>query len=417
VISAATRWALGNLPELRQDPLAFLEQITREQGDVARFRVGPVSVVVINQPELTMDVLSMRATEFPKGRARPASRILFGEGLLNSDGKRWREQRDLTSAALRDSLPAANESIGKLVSELLEEWSENEVRDVYQDFQRLSLRLVCQVLFGRDADALHHRMSAALDELTRQFITMPMSSLVFPMCVPTPANMRARRAAKQIHHEITDLATTHSPDCSPSGVWLRTVRSDPSSRRDWIHQATALLMAGHETTALALTWTLWLLATHPREQERVRTALSSEKQDLRVLECIIQESLRLFPPVYAIGREAKNTVAVGGSKISRGTSVFVSQWLSHRDRRWFADPLAFRPDRWQETSVNSAAYYPFGIGPRTCVGRQLAQQTLRAVLSSLLMKFAVTPESKDIRLRASLTVQPAQPVLLRLSRL
>lgn len=430
---------MGNLSEFRHDPLAFLTRCARGYGDLVRLRFGPLEACLVSHPDLVEKVLVGASGNFPKGRSRRASRLLFSGGMLESEGEIWRRQRRATQPAFHSGHVHAHvEAIMQCTRRATESWQAGEVRDLSEEMARLALAIVFRCLFDCEPRPMPQRVREALQELDRQFTEMRLESLLLPEWAPTPAAIRLRSAIRSIHGWIREIISQRRSR-APLGddllsLLIASHEQAPNEidEVELVHQVATFLLAGHETTALTLAWTLWLVALHPtvadKLAEEARTVLADTSSPdtvsatalsrLIYTGSVLKESLRLFPPVYAMGRAADQDCCIGGYQIFAGTLVFVSQWVIHRDSRWFAAPEEFRPERWnapEASALPKYAFLPFGAGARRCIGHSFAMTSATLVLALLSrsFRFAVVPGPVP-RPSPSMTLRPEGGIPLRL---
>jgi cytochrome P450 len=320
---------------------------------------------------------------------------------------------------------------------MLDTWHGGEIRDLHAEMTQLTLEIVADTLFGNNVRTKVQDVGEALQAAISSYQARMSRLLLLPEWVPTPVNLRLRRAVRRLdkivyrmirHRRQTgerknDLLSMllHAQDVDGSRMTDQQVRDE----------AMTLFLAGHETTALALSWTWYLLAQHGvmadklrAELERVlggRSATPTDLPRLRYTECVIQESMRLYPPVYAIAREAIRNCNIGGYHVAAGTTIFMSQWVVHRDSRFFSDPETFRPERWtagQATSCPRFAYFPFGGGPRICIGNTFAMMEAMLILATVARKYNATLlPGPPVFPKPFVTLRPSRPIYMRLEQL
>jgi cytochrome P450 len=432
-------WVLGNLPDFVSDLLGFLSRCGRDYGDIVSLRLGRHPAVLLNHPDQIEEVLVSRQAEFIKYRFfwRHVTRV-FGNGLLTSGGDLWRRQHTLMAPAFRhERLALSADQMAGCARRLSDLWHDGEVRDIRYEMTRLTLEIVGKVLFGVDLGGEVNRISQTVDrgieEVSRRF----ERGIFLPDWLPTPGNRRYMATVRDLDAVAMHiLAERRASGRGPGDLLSALLQSRDSEGRPLDEkllrdEVVTLLLAGHETTALALTWTLYLLARHPEIAERVEEEIdavvgperlpgAADLPRLRYLSWVITEAMRLYPPVYILGREAVRDVVVGGCRLSRGTICLISQWVVHRDPRFFPEPEMFKPERWDAAcsrQLPRMAYFPFSGGPRICIGQPLAMMEAKLVLATLCQRFrfAVT-DGLPIRPCPSVTLRPDPAVRLVVSR-
>jgi cytochrome P450 len=427
---------VGNLIDFGRDPLGFLTATARKYGDVAGFRLGTWPAWLLNHPDLAEELFITHNRAFVKHRFfwRHVD-ALFGKGLLTAEGDFWLRQRRLAQPAFhRDRIAAYGETMVRLARETVDAWRPAETRDMHHEMMALTLRIVVRTLFGmdapRDVAALGHAFDVAVQEIAARF----RRPFRIPDAVPTPGNLRYRRALQQLDAFITGVIAERRRHAGDRGDLLsmllaaRDENGEAMTDRQVRDEAVTLFLAGHETTAIALSWALMLLSQHPEVDERLfrelRTVLdggsprAADVSRLPYTQAVVQEVLRLYPPAWVIGREAAAPCQLGGQPVAVGTTVFVSPWVMHRDPRFYDEPQQFRPDRWLDGSASRLprfAYLPFGAGPRVCVGNGFATTEATLVLATVAQRFRPTlRDGRPIPPFPTITLRPGEAMWMTL---
>ena len=427
---------LGHLPEISRDQLGFLLACARRHGDVVQLRFGRRRVVLLNHPRDVEEVLVTRQRNFVKGYFYRILGPLLGNGLLTSEGDFWLRQRRLAQPAFhRERINAYAQTMVAYTQQMLSAWRDGEVRDVHQDMMRLTLRVVGNTLFDTDIEAdapeVGEALPVALHELSNQMIG---PEFVLPGSIPTPSRLRLRRAVGRLDPVIYRIIAQRRADSLDHGDLLSAMlaaQDDDGSRmtdRQLRDEAMTIVLAGHETTALALTWSWYLLSAHPASLQRLAAELDgvlagrpptlADLPQLRYAEAVILEAMRLYPPIFGIGRESIAECELGGYVVPAGTSVYVAPWVIQRDPRFFEKPDAFRPERWLDGLAKRLprfAYFPFGGGPRLCMGQQFAMLEAVLVLSTIAQRWRlVHPQTDAIEPVPTLTLRPRHGLRMHL---
>jgi cytochrome P450 len=424
---------------MRRDPLGFLSRIAREHGDVARFRMGPVELHLVNRPEWIRDVLVTRAASFHKGRGLERAKRLLGEGLLTSeDPVHLRQRRMMQPAFHAQRIAGYAGAMTALADRSTERWREGQVRDVALEMTRLTLAIVSRTLFDADveseADEIGAALTTALGLFGRTF-TLPYFELLDRL--PLPMNRRFDRAKARIDATIARLVAERRR--APGGADLLSLLVSASDTegdgrgmtdtqvRD---EAITIFLAGHETTANALAWTWYLLAQNPGAEARLhaevdavlgaRSPTAADLPRLPWTEMVLAESMRLFPPAWIIGRRAIEPCEIGGFDVPRGSIVVVCQWVTQRDPRWFPDPERFDPERFLPAAKEARprfAYFPFGGGPRVCIGEGFAWMEGVLVLAAIARRWRLRlAPDQEIVPAPSITLRPRDGIRMILER-
>ena len=404
-----------------RDPLALLERAA-VLGDVVAIRTGWFTAWLLNHPDLVWLVLATHSRDVKKGPTMEAAARMLGRGLLTSEGDHHHRQRRLIQPAFHhERLRAYEDGMHELAQERVAAWEPGAVIDVREEMARLALSIVARSLFGSSVDPDRAReIGAALTETLSQYRRVFSPFLRITEHLPIPATRRFARARETFDGLVTSLIEERRRSGGGADDLLtHLLRAQEDGRGMTDEQVRGevltLFLAGHETTAVALTWTFWLLA----DELEVQRVLHDAVDDDGVVDRVIAESMRLRPPAWAIGRRALVELDVwGGHRIPAGDVIVVSPWLLHHDERWWPDADRFDLGRW-EPSVESTrprhAYLPFGGGPRMCVGEGFARLEARIVLSTVTRRWRLVPEpGQDVRPKPAITLRPNRPVLMRL---
>lgn len=396
---------LGHLRGFNRDRLGFLTRSARENGDVVPLRFGPKRYLLLSDPALVTQLLVERAADFRKGYSVRLMRPVLGNGLLLNEGDHWRARRKLIQPELqRERVRGYAEVISRWTSWRLGQWSAGAVVDVYEEMSALTMGVATELIFGVDARTSHpvaSSLRAAVREATRG---RPLRAFPLMRFLPTAANVREALVLRKLDRSIGALIAERRRVGTGPGIIGALLRSGDADARQQRDDLVTLFFGAYDTTSNALAWALYLVGTHPEASARLTAEAEDAASDAKeggYAEAIVLEALRLYPSAWAESREAIRDCEVGGHRVARGDSVIVSQWVLHRDPRWFDEAEMFRPERWLEGLADRlprGAFFPFGLGPRRCVGSALA------MLESVMVLRAV---ARGWRLRP---IQAAQPV-------
>lgn len=417
---------LAVLRAFRRDPLGLLEHLA-SLGDLVRVRVPGADAFLVNHPDLVHDVLVTHHRAFHKGPTIQAAKLLLGESLLTSEGDHHRRQRRLIQPMFHhDRIESYAGAMVRHGERVATRWRDAEPIDVHAEMAALTLAVVGETLFGRDVDdarseIVRRSLTATLETFDRVY--SPLFRLLVRL--PTPTMRRYRRIEADLDGVIEGMIAERRAS-GASGDDLLTLllhaREDGlgMTDRQVRDEALTLFLAGHETTANALSWTWWFLSGHPdaetalhAELDRALAGRPPTSEDLPRLpytDAVVAESLRLRPPAWAMGRRAVRETRIGGETVPSGSIVVVSPWLLHRDARWWPDPDAFRPERWtrqENIERPRSSYLPFGAGPRMCIGEPFARIEAVLLLATLAQRWRLRlVEAHPVEPLAVITLRP-----------
>jgi cytochrome P450 len=424
--------------EFNAGPLAFVERCAREFGDAVRTRFLYVPALFIFHPEHVEYILASGSKNFIKSAnfRSPFFRRIAGNGLVASEGDFWRRQRRLAQPAFhRDRVETYAATMVGFAGEMLAGWREGEERDAHEEMLVLTQRVVARTLFSADVSAESGEIADALGRIVRPFASQTTLKWILDNRLPTPAHVRFDRDVRLIDRFVYRLIAERRASGEDTGdllsMLLRAQDEDGGGMTDrqLRDELMTIFLAGHETTAIALTWAWFLLARNPPAEARLHAELDAvlaggraptlaDLPRLRYAEWVVKESLRLYPPAWGVGRECVRECEVGGVRVPAGMQVLAFPWVIQRDGRWFRDPLAFRPERWGEEDISCLpryAYFPFGGGPRLCIGNYFATMEAVLILSTVARRFRLRLADEDpIEPMPALTLRPkgGVPVIL-----
>ncbi|MFC6992447.1 cytochrome P450 [Haladaptatus sp. GCM10025707] len=422
---------VGNSLQFGRDPLSYMTHAARAYGDVVYLEFAGMPFYQLNHPDLVKYVLVENNQNYRKGDLFQYELRLLGQGLLNSEGAAWREQRHRLEPAFHPQRIAAfAEMMTGYTERFLEEWADEEVRDVHEDMMRLTLEIVADALFSVDIRRESTEIGEALETVMEQFRRSSRLPLEVPDWLPTRTNLEFHRAAKALDAVVANIIRERNAGTREGADDVVSRLLDAGVPEENLRdEVLTLVLAGHETTALALSYTFDLLTRHPPVLAEVQAELDSlaghppTMADVKAMtrtDQVLKESMRLYPPVYGLLREPLTDDEIGGYHIPVGATVGMHQWVIHRDPRFFSDPRSFRPDRWTpafERELPAFAYFPFGGGPRRCIGDRFAMLEAKFVLGTILQQFDVEAVStKPLELDPAITLRPKGGIRVRVTR-
>lgn len=400
---------LGSARELRRDPLAFLTGL-REYGDIASFRVGRRRIYMVHTPELVREVLVTQNRKFAKTGIILQARPLLGNGLLTSEGDLHRRQRRLMQPPMHPKvIDQYVPTIVRLTEKTRDRYRHGSEIDLFDEMLQLTIKIVAETMLGVSLDGeaaeLERAVTVALQYFDR--LLSPSRSRVLA-ALPTQRNRRYKKAERCLKKFVIDLITRRRAEgARGDDVLSRLVRAadsesgEPVDDRQIRDEIITLIAAGHETIATAMTWTWHLLAAHPRVDERLvaeiedvlsdRLPTADDLSKLPFTRAVLLESMRLYPPLWALSRKSTEDCDLGGFHVPAGTVVGVSQYVMQRDERYWDEPEEFRPERWlqlaSEADRNRLTSFPFGAGPRVCIGKSMAMTEGMIILATLALRW------------------------------
>src|SRR5436190_2570814 len=416
------RWSLG---PLNNNPLEYFTKVAREYGDVAGLRVLNFKTVFINHPSVIEEVLVTNARKYSKGRVLRANRHVFGEGLLTSEGDFGLRQRRLAQPAFhRARVASYAATMVDYTERMVQGWRGGEERDAHQEMMRLTLEIVAKTLFDADVEGDAQEVGKSL-ELLLEIGANFRRTIFVPHWLPTPTNLRVRREVKQIEKILYRIIAERRASGRDAGdllSMLLSAQDQDGSRmtdRQLRDEAITLFLAGHDTTTSTLSRTWWLLAQNPAVEAKLHAELDAVLGDrapslddlprLAYTGHVITESLRLYPAAWGMARLAVEDHEIAGYPVRNGMGVAMAQWVVHRDPRWYDAPEECLPERWENDlwkRLPRFAYFPFGGGPRQCIGNAFALMEATLILAMIARKFR-------LRLVANHPVAPLASITLR----
>lgn len=417
----------GNLLDLGQDPLGFLTRC-RDYGDLVPLQLGLTPACLVVHPEFIEQVLKDRET-FVKSRGFRVLKTLLGEGLLTAEGESWLWQRRLAQPVFHQKrIRGYGDVMVEYTSRMVQTWQAGETRDIHAEMMRLTLQIVMQCIFSAEVDEGEATVVAkALDVAMHWFESKRRQNFLVWEWFPRPENIQYRHAVADMDAAIYQLIRNrrHSSD-KPNDLLTMLMEAQDEETGQQMNdkqlrdEVATLMLAGHETTANALSWTWMLLAQHPEIRNNLQAELQQVLQgrlpsvadlpQLSYTQQIIQESMRLYPPVAIFGREAVHNTAIRDYEVPQGTVLMISQWVMHRHPTYFENPEAFVPERWTgefEQQLPRGVYIPFGDGPRICIGKGFAQMEAALLLATIAQRFKLELEPGfPIVPQPSITLRP-----------
>ncbi|HSK98617.1 MAG TPA: cytochrome P450 [Euzebyales bacterium] len=417
--------AIGHLLQLRRDRLGFLTRVAREHGDLAELRLGPYRLLVASHPDLVRDVLVARPQAYRKGPIMQRARVVLGDGLLTSEGRDHRQQRHLLNRAFHpDRVAGYAQTMVAEAERSAERWRAGQPIDVHAEMVRATLTVAGRTLFATDVAADVSAIQAAVDDVLSAYGLAVLPAAWRLERLPVGPVRRLRRGRDTLDRIVRRMVAARRADGRDRGDLLSVLAladQGASMTDDQIRDhVVTLLLAGHETTANTLTFAWHLLAANPDMERRLhaeidavlagRSATMADGDRLPCTRGVIAEALRLYPPSWAMTRQARAASELGGRQVVPGDVVVMSQWVVHRDPRWWPAPLRPEPERWTSDAVADRpryAFFPFGAGVRQCIGESFARTEAVLALATLARRWRLRPvPGRPLRLAPVLTLRP-----------
>jgi cytochrome P450 len=430
---------IANLITIRRDPIGFMMMLAREYGDLAYFKLGPQPVFLINHPDYIRDVLITHHKNFMKGEGLQRAKRLLGEGLLTSEGEFHLRQRRLAQPAFhRHRIAGYAATMVDYTARMRDRWQDGETRDIAREMMRLTLAIAGKTLFDTDvaseADEIGNALSQAMALFNR--VTLPFSQYLEKL--PLPATRRFQKARQRLDATIYRIIDERRRSGEDRGdllsmlIQARDEEGDGTGMTDeqLRDEAMTIFLAGHETTANALTWTWYLLSQNPEVETKLhaeidellngRLPAAEDYPRLRYTEMVFAESMRLYPPAWILGRRALNDYQINDYHIPARSILLMSQYVMHHDGRYFPNPSKFEPERWTPEAKESRpkfSYFPFGGGTRVCIGEHFAWMEGVMAIASIAQrwKLRLSPGQR-IEMQPLVTLRPKYGMKMVLER-
>jgi len=434
------RKMLRNLPELRDNPIGFFMDMSRKYGGLVRILVPTQKIYLVSKPAYVRHILQTNQRNYLKGESVDAARPLIGNGLASSDGDFWLRQRRLMQPAfhhrrLRSLIPIMQDT----TQEMMKRWNSLEVGDetveLTSEMMKLTLQVIVKTMFSTDVSDEVDTIGKAFLDVLSVINRRSWGQNRLPDWFPTPDNIRMWRAIRTLDQQVFKIIERRRK----SGADLDDLLGMLLSARDQEtgegmndqqlrDEVLTIFFAGHETTALSLTWAITLLNRHPETEKRLRSEITEvlgkrlptfdDLHKLKYTRMVLDETLRLYPPAWVFVRAVHEEDEIDGYQIPSDAFIILSPYITHRDPDLWEEPEKFDPDRFnpeREDNKPKFAYYPFGGGPRQCIGRDFALMEAQIVLAMILQHYQVrVVDERDIEPQFFVTLRPKNDVLVKI---
>lgn len=418
----------GNYFDFFQNQLEYLSECSKNYGDVVCLRFFHLPIYLINHPDLIEEVFSRQSANFRKAKTvrTPLQKMLFGNSLLTGEGEFWLKQRRAIQPAFHQTFLAEySKIIVETTKEFISDWKNGERRIINEDLVDLTFKIASRTFFGIEGEAEKEIIRELVNSNKSIFSVQNRFSWFADNFLPTSKNLRFRKAVKAVNKLITKLIDERKADNQEKKDLLSILLSIKNGETEDLSETQlrdeiiTIFIAGHETTAVTLSW-MWVLLAQNAEaaakmQDEIQKTLDGKTVEFKDLSNLIymsgvlKETLRLFPPNRSTAREAINDCEIGNFRIKAGSQVVLPQWVVHRDENFFESPSEFIPERWTkefEKGLHKYAYFPFGGGSRICIGRSFAMMETTLILTTIAQKFHTTLETSE-------GIEPEAVILLR----
>ena len=426
---------LGVLPKFRRNPNGYLYSVAQEFGDLVYMRLGPQHAYVVSHPDAIRDILVTHQSNFTKSRMLERAKVLLGDGLLTSDGEFHTRQRRLVQPVFhRDRLARYAQDMVSCAEQTARSWATGAEVDIHREMTRLTLAIVGRTLFSANVTSEADEIGHSMTEILSLFDTLLLPFSEWIQKLPIPPVRRFEKARNKLDRIIYGLIAERRKSQADAGDLLSMLllaqdenhaQMTDKQVRD---EALTLLIAGHETTANALTWTWYMLSQNHEAEAQMHEELHrvldgraptfDDVPRLPYTTGVFAESLRLYPPAWAIGRRAKQDYRIGGYVLPANSILLLSPWVVQRDPRWWPEPARFDPGRWHPEAVERRpkfAYFPFGGGTRVCIGERFAWAEGVLVLATIAQRWRMQLVADQIvETQAVITLRPRSGVRMSL---
>lgn len=390
-------FVLGSAKEFRKDPLAFVQKLDREFDGLCKVKLGPVEGIFTSQPELIKEVLVTKNKSFIKGSSYKELKHFLKNGLLTSEGETWFKQRRLAQPSFyKKTVETFFDTMVKYTERTIEKWNQAKEFNALPEMNNLTLAAIGEAVFNKDLTGESGNIGSNLSFMIEETNTRMWNIVNWPIWFPTKNNKRFNNGIKSIDKVVFDLIEERRKGGEASSDFTQMLMEaedadtgEKMNNQEVRDELMTIFVAGHETTALALSWTLYLVAQNPEIESKIRAEVESvtgagdfnvsQVWQMEYIRAVLDEVMRLYPPAWIVGRVAKEDIDLGDFKLKKGQDVLISPFAVQHSERLWDNPEEFNPDRFlgeQKKEIHKYAYFPFGGGPRICIGEQFAMMEM-----------------------------------------
>jgi cytochrome P450 len=436
ILAMTRRLSLTDMRAMQTNLLAFTQQAAREQNGqgYTQYNMFGKPLFFIFRPELIRELLVKQSDKLHRDPfVSRAFRRVLGNGVFMAEGKAWKRQRRLVQPAFHAMrIQEYVETMAAYTREMVSGWTEGEVVAISAAFNQLTMRIIAKTMYGVDLASQTAELGRLMQIILGVMEEQLSQTIIWPMWVPTAQNRRQGEALLEVRALLGQIVQERRASGRDEGDLLsmlllaRDEAGQPMAEELLLDELITLFFAGHETTAVALTWLTHLLASYPEATGRLTAELDqtlgqrpitfADLADLPYLDAVIKETLRLYPPAFGFGREVQEPFTIGPTQFPRQAVLLFSSYATHRDPTLYDQPDRFWPDRFlqEETRPDKYAYFPFGVGPRICLGNMFAQMEAAVICATLLQTVQLTRADEfPVEMDTVVTLRPKQPLHLR----
>lgn len=425
------------IPEMMSDMLGMFMNITREYGGIAQFKLFGKPYVLVTNPDYVKHILQDDYRSYIRGRSVETGRVLLGDGLPLTDGEYWLRQRRLIQPAFhRQRLSSLVETMTKNISSQLDEWAHKQSIDMETEMSRLALSIIIRAMFSDRARGHVDDLAEAFKIASSFMLWRSQQMLAPPLWMPIPKNVAYNKALKVLNGTVYPLiaGARKNPDNDLLDMLLEMRDEDGGeglTDRQVRDEVITIFFAGHETSAMTMTWMFYLISQHPDVETKLRNEISevlngraptfADLPKLTYTSKVIQETLRLYPAAYLFAREAVGNQTMDGYEIPAGVMIFITPYVTHRNAKFWDEPERFDPERFNQEEIAkrpSHVYFPFGEGPHVCIGNNFAMTEMQLILTMALQRFdfKLVP-GHSVGLKPEATLRPSHGMMMTIKPL